>query len=262
MANGNKAQQPVMVGDRTIPPPGARFITVYIMGEAYKVPETLTILKAMEFAGYRFRRGCGCRGGICGACGTFYRLENDHNIHTGLACQTIVQDGMILAQMPFFPPHRGTCLDQNRDLPPDQRIALLYPEIFRCVGCGTCSRTCPMGIDVMDYIASFKRGDVRGGAEKSFNCIMCGMCVSRCPANITQMLVAMAARRMTALHLTPRSEATRLRAEKIRAGYYEPMLEELTKKSVAELKELYIHREREPDMAKAGQWMPQDQSHL
>lgn len=262
MSKDTTAQQFVMVGDRTIPTPGARFITVHIMGEAYKVPETLTILKAMEYAGYRFRRGCGCRGGICGACGTFYRLENDHNIHTGLACQTIVQDGMVLAQVPFFPSHRATCLYENAGLPPAQRIATLYPEIFRCVACGTCSRTCPMGIDVMDYIASFKRGDVKGGAEKSFDCIMCGLCVSRCPANITQMLVAMAGRRLNAIYLTPRSEATRKRAEKVRAGYYEPMLKDLMQKSVAELKELYTNREREPDMAKPGAWMPQDQSHL
>lgn len=262
MSKDTAAQYPMMVGDRTIPPPGARFITVSIMGEAYKVPETLTILKAMEYAGYRFRRGCGCRGGICGACGTFYRLEKDHNLYTGLACQTVIQDGMVLAQVPFFPSNRATCLDEHKELPPDQHIAVLYPEIFRCVACGTCSRTCPMGIDVMDYIASFKRGEIKGGAKKSFDCIMCGLCMSRCPANISHPIVAMAARRLTAIHLTLPSEVTRQRAEKVRSGYYEPMLAELTKKNTAELKELYIKREREPDLAKAGEWMPQDQSHL
>ena len=39
-------------------------ITIYIMGRAYEVPNNLTIMKAMEYAGYRFIRGCGCRGGV------------------------------------------------------------------------------------------------------------------------------------------------------------------------------------------------------
>ena len=39
-------------------------IPVFIMGKRYEVPEGLTIMKAMEYAGYQFIRGCGCRGGI------------------------------------------------------------------------------------------------------------------------------------------------------------------------------------------------------
>jgi ferredoxin len=49
-------------------------VTVYIMGQAYQVPAGLTILKAMEYAGFRLVRGVGCRGGFCGACATVYRL--------------------------------------------------------------------------------------------------------------------------------------------------------------------------------------------
>ena len=45
-------------------------IPVYIMGKQYMVPEALTIMKAIEYAGYQFIRGCGCRGGVCGACST------------------------------------------------------------------------------------------------------------------------------------------------------------------------------------------------
>ena len=47
-----------------------KLIPVYVMGKQYMVPETLTIMKAMEYAGFKFIRGCGCRGGICGACPT------------------------------------------------------------------------------------------------------------------------------------------------------------------------------------------------
>ena len=56
----------VATGDRAILPEGAKTIPVYIMGKMYEVPETLTIMKAMEFAGFKFLRGAGCRGGICG----------------------------------------------------------------------------------------------------------------------------------------------------------------------------------------------------
>ena len=44
------------------------------MGKRYEVPSSLTIQKALEYAGYQLIRGCGCRGGICGACGTVYRI--------------------------------------------------------------------------------------------------------------------------------------------------------------------------------------------
>ncbi len=74
MAQTAKRKQPkkqipkMATGDRAILPEGARTIPVFIMGKRYDVPETLTIMKAMEYAGYRYIRGCGCRGGICGAC--------------------------------------------------------------------------------------------------------------------------------------------------------------------------------------------------
>ena len=44
-------------------------IPIYIMGKRYDVPESLTVMKAIEYAGFKLVRGCGCRGGFCGACG-------------------------------------------------------------------------------------------------------------------------------------------------------------------------------------------------
>jgi len=35
------------------------WVNIYIMGKAYKVPAGLTIMQAMEFAGYRFIRSAG-----------------------------------------------------------------------------------------------------------------------------------------------------------------------------------------------------------
>ncbi|NQT05294.1 MAG: 2Fe-2S iron-sulfur cluster binding domain-containing protein, partial [Dehalococcoidia bacterium] len=85
----------------------AKLIPVYVMGKRYMVPETLTIMKALEYAGYRFIRGCGCRGGICGACATVYRKPGDYHIRVGLACQTVVEPDMYLTQIPFYPANRA-----------------------------------------------------------------------------------------------------------------------------------------------------------
>ena len=81
-------------------------IPIFIMGKRYEVPSSLTIQKALEYAGYQLIRGVGCRGGICGACGTVYRLPEHHTIKVGLACQTVVEHDMRIAVLPFFPANR------------------------------------------------------------------------------------------------------------------------------------------------------------
>ena len=83
--------------------PDEEKVAIYIMGKRYEVPRNLTIMKAMEYAGLRFIRGCGCRGGFCGACGTVYRIKGDYKLKAGLACQQVVEEDMYLTQMPFFP---------------------------------------------------------------------------------------------------------------------------------------------------------------
>ena len=47
-------------------------VHVYFFGKQYQVPKALTIMRAMEYAGYQLVRGCGCRNGFCGACATLY----------------------------------------------------------------------------------------------------------------------------------------------------------------------------------------------
>ncbi len=82
-------------------------VPIFIMGKRYNVPSTLTIQKAFEYAGYQLIRSCGCRGGICGACATVYRLPDSPKIYVGLACQTVVQPNMYIAMVPFFPANRA-----------------------------------------------------------------------------------------------------------------------------------------------------------
>ena len=78
-------------------------VNVYLMGKKYSVPSSLTIMGAMEYAGYQLVRGCGCRCGFCGACATIYRIKGDRELRVCLACQTKVEDNMYVATLPFFP---------------------------------------------------------------------------------------------------------------------------------------------------------------
>ena len=50
-------------------------VTVFLFGKKYEVPDSLTIMEAMEYSGYQLVRGCGCRNGFCGACATIYRIK-------------------------------------------------------------------------------------------------------------------------------------------------------------------------------------------
>ena len=36
-------------------------VNIFIFGKKYSVPGDLTIMTAMEYAGYQLKRGCGCR---------------------------------------------------------------------------------------------------------------------------------------------------------------------------------------------------------
>ena len=35
-------------------------VTVFLFGKKYEVPDSLTIMEAMEYSGYQLVRGCGC----------------------------------------------------------------------------------------------------------------------------------------------------------------------------------------------------------
>ncbi len=257
-----KKIQPIACGDKTILPDGAKMIPMIIMGQKYMIPETLTVMKAVEYAGFKYVRGCGCRGGICGACGFFYRFEGDYKLKTGLACQTVALPDMIITQLPFFPMKRSPYDLEKLGGTPEEVIRTHYPEVFKCVGCGTCTRTCPMEIDVMGYVAHLKQGNIKKAAHKSFDCILCGLCASRCPAQISQPNAALMARRLNAAVITPRAEHLKERVADVNKGKYEPMLKELSKKKEADLKKLYLAREREPDLAKLGEWMPEETDQL
>ncbi len=238
----------------------ARLIPIHIMGTTYEVPDTLTILKAMEYAGFQLVRGCGCRGGICGACGTVYRFPNSHKIEIGLACQTLVQPDMYLAQLPFFPAKRSV-FDKKTVQASVATFQALYPELFKCVSCNTCTKSCPMEIEVMDYVNAIMRGDIKKAAELSFDCIMCGLCTSRCPAEISHYNAAILARRLYGRFLAPRAKHLHKQVEAVTNGQYTGPIMQLMEMDRGQLKKLYVEREVEPNMADE-MWEPQSKEHL
>lgn len=255
------ARKQVATGDRAILPEGAKTIPIFVMGKRYEVPETLTIMKAMEYAGFKFLRGAGCRGGICGACPTVFRKEGDYKLYFGLACQTVVEPNMYLAQIPFYPANRAA-YDIEKIEPLADAVHALYPELFRCVACNNCSKACPMKVEVLDYISAIKQGDLAKAAKLSFDCIQCGMCASRCMGELPQYHIAQMVRRIYGKYIQPRAEHLQKRVGEIESGRYDAMLAELQTMGHSELEKLYKQREREPDMVALGTWMPKDVGHL
>jgi formate hydrogenlyase subunit 6/NADH:ubiquinone oxidoreductase subunit I len=216
-------------------------VLIYIMGKLYHVPATLTIMKAMEYAGYKFIRGCGCRGGVCGACATVYRLSDSYKIQPGLACQTVVEPNMSLTQIPFFPANKAIyCIEELK--PGPQTILSLYPEIARCVCCNSCTKICPQDLEVMDYVQAALRGDIEKAAKLSFECIMCGLCATRCQGEIVQYHVGLLARRLYAKYVAPRAQHLAARVQEIEQGKFDRDLEELRGMEKASLKKLYGER--------------------
>jgi formate hydrogenlyase subunit 6/NADH:ubiquinone oxidoreductase subunit I len=226
-----------------------KLIPIYITGKKYLVPNGLTIMKAMEYAGYRYIRGCGCRGGFCGGCGTVYRFKGDYKLQSGLACQTKVEENMYLVQIPFFPANKA---DYNLDelKPSGGTLLKLYPELARCVSCNTCTKVCPQDIEVMDYMQAALKGDIKNAADISFDCIMCGLCAARCPAEIVQYNIAILCRRLYGKYMTPKAEHVRTRAAEISEGKFDKELSTLMKSDVQVLRKLYNKRDIEPEESK------------
>ncbi len=219
-------------------------VNVYLYGKKYEVPSDLTIMEALEYAGYQLKRGCGCRNGFCGACATVYRIKGDRELKACLACSTKVEEGMYVATLPFFPLVKEP-YDIEKVRPDEQIMMQLYPEIYACVGCNACTNSCSQGLNVMQYIAHAQRGEYKKCAELSFDCVMCGICSSRCPAGISHPQVAMLARRLNGKYIAPESVHLTERVKEIQDGLCAEAMKTIMGKPVEELKELYNNRDIE-----------------
>lgn len=222
----------------------SEMVNVFLMGKKYEVPSNLTIMKAMEYAGYELVRGCGCRNGFCGACATIYRIAGQQQLNACLACQTKVEDNMYVATLPFFPLVKKV-YDMEKITPTQSVMMQLYPEIYSCIGCNACTKACTQELNVMQYIAYAQRGEFEQCAEESFDCVMCGVCSSRCPAGISHPQVAMLARRLNGKYLAPKTAHLQDRVAEIQRGELEELIQTLMNKPLDEIKELYNTREIE-----------------
>jgi succinate dehydrogenase/fumarate reductase-like Fe-S protein len=255
-----RAKRPATTAVKEERKTAAKLIPVYIMGKRYEVPEGLTIMKAMEYAGYILIRGCGCRGGTCGACGTVYRKPGDYKLQVALACQKTVEPDMYIAQIPFFPAIRAG-YDLAGLTAVSEEVFKLYPELFRCVACNSCTKACPQGIEVMDAISALKQGDVAEAAQLSFDCIQCGLCTSRCFGELAQYHVLQLARRIYGAKIVARAEHLAQMVKAVNEGRYDRCLDELKQAGEDELKKRYKEREMEP-MAAGEDWRPKDTTYL
>jgi formate hydrogenlyase subunit 6/NADH:ubiquinone oxidoreductase subunit I len=219
-------------------------ITVYIMGNAHRVPADATIMKALEHAGYQIKRGAGCREGFCGACGTVYRLPGDYKIYSGLACTSLVKEGMWLAQLPAIPGNKAI-YDLNELQANVATIQKLYPEVFRCVACNSCTKVCPQELQVMEYIQAAMRGDIERVMDLSFDCVACGLCSIRCPAEIIHYNVALLCRRLYGKYLSVKSPELEKRLQELKDKKYDDEYKELMNMDKDKLTKKYYARDME-----------------
>ena len=213
-------------------------IPVMVMAKRYDVPQGLTIMKALEYAGYKLTRGCGCRGGVCGACATIFRKKGEYRLQVGLACQTVVEPDIYILQLPFFPANKAL-YEINTVIPDDLNVIKYYPELLRCMGCNTCTNSCPMELEVMSYISATIGGDYEKVVELSMECVACGLCAARCPAELAPFNIALLIRRMVGKHLIQPSPQLAKRLEEIQAGKYEKELQELKNTAQGEIEKKY-----------------------
>ncbi len=219
-----------------------KMVKVYIMGEAYQVPEGATIITATEYAGFQLKRGVGCREGYCGACATVYREAGDYKLKGGLACQTVVTEGMTMSQIPFVPAEKPV-YNLTESEPNVQTFMRLFPAVFRCVACNTCTKACPQELRVMDYVQAIIRGDIAKTADLSFDCIRCGLCALRCPAEIVQYNAATLAQRLYGRYLAKKSPELENRIREVEEGQFDGEIKNLMRADRQTLTKRYYERD-------------------
>jgi len=214
------------------------FVEISITGKKYSVPSELTVQKAMEYVGFKIIRGCGCRGGVCGACIIMYRIPESDKIKTGLACLTLVEEGMMVVNIPYFPSAKAI-YDMEKLEPTAETVIKVYPEITKCIGCNTCTKMCPQEVPVMDVIGAALRGEIDKAAQWSQECVMCGLCAARCPAELSPHYIALLCRRLYGKYLLPDYSHVTRRLRQLDNGEFDEEMDRVARLSIEELREEY-----------------------
>ncbi len=165
---------------------------------------------------------------------TLYRGKGSYKLNFGLACQTVVEPDMYLMQLPFVPANKAIYSIKNVGAN-DSDVTKLYPELMRCLQCNTCTKSCPMELDVMGYVAAAMRGDLERVVELSMECVMCGMCAARCPAELSPFNIALLIRRLYGRHVVQSSSQLERRLNELREGKFVREMEESKQATEAEL---------------------------
>jgi Pyruvate/2-oxoacid:ferredoxin oxidoreductase delta subunit len=195
-------------------------ISITISDHPYQVPNGITAIQALWYAGERPIKGIGCLGGSCGACVFSYRIGSDPAIKTGLACQTLIEEGMAFTftpQPPAKPPAAYTLQDLQ---PAKEQLAKFYPEARRCTNCMACNWVCPQQIDARALVRRSTANDFNDAAERYTTCIMCGLCATVCDVGIAPQRVGLFAHRAVGRSLAIPPFLT-ARLDEIRAGRYD-----------------------------------------
>lgn len=217
---------------------GVKLIPVYFYGKRYDVPESFTIMQAYEFTGHQYTRGCGCKGGACGACAAIFIIPETDSMQVGLACQTQVVSGMTVIQVPYFPAKKRFYELENLSADAAS-IASIFPELYRCMGCNTCTKMCPQEIQVMECMSAALRGDIEAVAIQSILCVMCGLCAARCPAEIAPYNIMLLSRRMYGKYIQKPYRNLPFRLKEIEDAQFDARLDELMKADIETLKDVY-----------------------
>lgn len=180
-----------------------------------------SLLQAWVAAGLPLTENVGCMGqGVCGACRVLVRREGERLARTGLACETLVEDGM---QVAFINLSRGSrphaynlqALGDSWDA--IGRIDEFFPEAKRCRHCSGCDSACPKGIQVEAMVNLAAVGQTYAAAELFDGCVQCNLCVAACPEHIDPSHLGQFVRRMTA-SMTLRPSDLIMRLHEIEAG--------------------------------------------
>jgi ferredoxin len=209
-------------------------LSIEIGGARHRVPEGITLIQTLWAFGKRPIHGVGCLGGVCGACIVGYRLPNEMQPRTGLACQTLVREGMSVTFLPSDALPKATYPIPDRP-PTTADLIALYPETRCCTRCGACSVACPQGIDVMGGVQAALKGEFGTTAEKFADCVMCGLCAMVCDVQIRPHRVGLWARRMQGIFAAKGAGQLDRRLAEVNEGKYEGEWSRLLKLSDAEL---------------------------
>jgi len=204
------------------------FVEIFIMGKKYSIPSELTVQKAMEYAGFQIIRGCGCRGGVCGACVIVYRTPKSTKIQTGLACLTQVQEGMMFEYLNsdnfILTTYEKTINSNSYILKPGTEASLYSDSYIKKINNEKILKQHIM---------------IEKAAKLSQECVMCGLCAARCPAELPPHYIGLLCRRLYGKYLVPVYPHVSKRLRQLDSGEFDEEMDKIVRLSIEELREEY-----------------------